>query len=567
MSKNLSKLSGRKGLKENLFERVKSATSADNISNLADQYFVGQSSISGSRTFYDFLGREQQDKTARVCLGTSCMCSGDPSGIRKKLEAVLGEGAVGSAVCLGHCYHADSFQYLGNNYSGGQMIDKLTSQSSGTQNPALQKNGGQASHATDFNARCLSDTCILTDQNFSTLEHFTSALQDLLNHSRIETLNAVKTSGLRGRGGAGFPVGIKWASCMETEGETRYIVCNADEGDPGAFSDRYLMEEQPLRVIFGMLVAAWIAGAKEGVVYIRAEYPQSVLTIRQTIGKLKSRKLLGDNILGTGLDFDLIVIEGAGSYICGEETALIASIEGRRPEVDVRPPFPTVEGLFKKPTILNNVETFAAIQRILELGGEKHSKLGSGRSTGTKLISLDAGFNQPGIVEVEMGMPLGKLIEEVAAGFKQPTKAIHIGGPLGGLVPESKFGELNIDFESFAEAGFLLGHASFVCIPASFPMIRYLEHLFEFTRDESCGKCFPCRLGSVRGFEMIAAAANGEKLMNRALLNDLLETMELGSLCALGGGLPLPIKNALQYFADELKDYFEFDTTIPVRSI
>lgn len=354
---------------------------------------------------------------------------------------------------------------------------------------------------------------------------------------------------------------------MNAEGETKYIVCNADEGDPGAFSDRYLMETQPLRVIYGMLVAGWLARAEEAVVYIRAEYPQSVARIRQTINRLKERELLGNNILGTGLAFDMIVIEGAGSYICGEETALIASIEGRRPEVDVRPPFPTVEGLYKKPTILNNVETFAAIQRILELGGETYAKLGSGRSTGTKLLSLDAGFNRPGIVEVEMGMPLRKLIDEVAAGFKQPVKAIHIGGPLGGLVPKSKFDKLKIDFESFAEAGFLLGHAGIVCIPATFPIIKYLQHLFEFTRDESCGKCFPCRLGSIRGYEMIAAAAGGEKLIDRTLFDDLLETMELASLCALGGGLPLPVKNALHYFADELKEYFWSSNTIPVRSL
>ncbi|HJP52753.1 MAG TPA: NADH-ubiquinone oxidoreductase-F iron-sulfur binding region domain-containing protein, partial [Pseudomonadales bacterium] len=199
----------------------------------------------------------------------------------------------------------------------------------------------------------------------------------------------------------------------------------------------------------------------------------------------------------------------------------------------------------------------AAIQRILAIGGDSYAQLGSESSTGTKLLSLDAGFNRPGIVEVEMGLPLRQVIDEIAMGFKQSTKAIHIGGPLGGLVPVSKIDDLSVDFESFSEHGFLLGHASFVCIPDSFSMMRYLEHLFEFTRDESCGKCFPCRLGSTRGKEMFSQALKGEKLLDRNLLDDLLTTMQHGSLCALGGGLPLPVWNALMYFEDELSAYFE----------
>lgn len=585
MSKNLSKLSARKGLGENLFEQIKrastSTSNSDTTSSLADRFLVGKSSISGVKTFYDFLSNEtphagQQKIRARVCLGTSCLCSGDPSRVRASLEAVLGPGEVGSVTCLGHCYHADSYHYQGKNYSGlgkdyaiAQEITQESAQESAQENaqPVASAAGRQDSSAADFAARCISDTCILTDQHFSTRAHLATALQTLSNKSKKEILNSIKASGLRGRGGAGFPAGLKWESCAQAESDTRYIVCNADEGDPGAFSDRYLLEEQPLRVIFGMMVAAWIVNAKEGVIYIRAEYPNSIAIIARTIEQLKEHGLLGDNIPGLNMDFDLKVIEGAGSYICGEETALIASIEGRRPEVDVRPPFPTEQGLYRKPTLLNNVETFAAVQRILELGGDAYSRLGTEKSTGTKLISLDAGFSQPGIVEAEMGMPLKTLIDDVAGGFKRPVKAVHIGGPLGGLVPCSKFAELNLDFESFAEAGFLLGHAGFVSIPTDFPIIRYLAHLFEFTRDESCGKCFPCRLGSTRGHEMMVAAIDGSRLLNRTLLNDLLETMEKGSLCALGGGLPLPVKNALQYFADELQGYFETDKTIPVRSL
>jgi NADH-quinone oxidoreductase subunit F len=544
MSKNISKLTGRKGLGDNLFEKIKKADA--DLAELGTHYHIGQSTVAGSQTFYDFLEREHTNKKAWVCNGTSCLCSGSPTEVKAKLESTLGENSVGSMTCLGHCYHADSFHYQGKNYSGGESID------SEPNTPA-------------FNARLLGKTSILTDSQFISLESFAAALHTLIQTTASDLLSTINTSGLRGRGGAGFPTGLKWESCLQAKGETKYVICNADEGDPGAFSDRYLLEQQPLKVIFGMLAASWIAKAEEGVVYIRAEYPESVSVMQKAIIELKDNNLLGDNILGTDFSFNLVVIEGAGAYICGEEPALIASIEGRRPEVDVRPPFPTVEGLYKKPTILNNVETFAAIQRLLEMGGESFSGLGTTKSTGTKLVSLDAGFCHPGVVEVEMGTPLRKLIDEIAGCFKQPVKAIHIGGPLGGLVPLEHIDNLMLDYESFDDAGFLLGHAGMVCIPESFPMISYLQHLFKFTADESCGKCFPCRLGSVRGQEMITSAIEGEKLLNRTLLDDLLVTMRDGSLCALGGGLPLPIMNALKYFPEELNQYFEEDKSIPIK--
>ena len=337
---------------------------------------------------------------------------------------------------------------------------------------------------------------------------------------------------------------------------TKYIVCNADEGDPGAYSDRYLLEQQPNRVLFGMIVAGFIAGAANGVLYIRAEYPEAITATQAAIDAWRAKGLLGENILGSGFTFDFKVIKGAGAYICGEETALIASIEGRRAEVDIRPPFPTVEGLYKKPTILNNVETFAAVPAILAMGGAAYGEIGSAQSSGTKLLCLDGGFVNPGLYEVPMGYSLHKVIFELGGGFKRPTKALHIGGPLGGLVPVSKIDELTVDFETFAKNGFLLGHGSFVCVPETFPIIAYMEHLFAFTAAESCGKCFPCRLGSTRGKEMLQRAIGGEAGLNKKLLDDLLTTMQAGSLCALGGGLPLPIRNALTYFSDELAPYF-----------
>ncbi|MCF6314337.1 MAG: hypothetical protein L3J39_17955 [Verrucomicrobiales bacterium] len=318
------------------------------------------------------------------------------------------------------------------------------------------------------------------------------------------------------------------------------------------------MEEQPHSVLFGMILAGWFAGANTGVLYIRAEYPHSITVINDAIRDLKDAGWLGKDIFSSGFDFDLKTIKGAGAYICGEETALLASIEGQRPEVRVRPPFPTIEGLFRKPTILNNVETFANLHSILTLGGEAFANIGTEKSTGPKLVSIDSHFKRPGVYEVAMGTPLTQVVDELGGGFKTPVKAIQVGGPLGGLVPIEKIKELTVDFESFSEAGFLLGHAGIISIPETFPMIEYIEHLFQFTADESCGKCFPCRLGSTRGQELIHKAREDDQFkIDPELIQDLLETLEQTSLCALGGGVPLPIKNALQYFADELSPYFK----------
>ena len=304
-----------------------------------------------------------------------------------------------------------------------------------------------------------------------------------------------------------------------------------------------------MKVLSGMYIAGLCAGASQGVLYIRGEYPNSIRRIEQAITELEEKELLKG--------FEFKVIRGQGSYVCGEETALLSSIEGLRPEVRVRPPYPAQYGLYGKPTLLSNVETFANIPWIMENGGKRYASMGTKSSTGTKLISLDGFFNRPGVYEVEMGTPLSEVIQEIGQGFKKEVKAIQIGGPLGGIVPEDKLESLNLDFESFNDAGFLLGHASFVCIPSDFPMISFLEHLLKFTAEESCGKCYPCRIGSHRGYEMLKKARTEAFKIDRQLLDDLIETLELGSLCALGGGVPLPIKNALQHFEGELKEYFQ----------
>ncbi|MCC6414118.1 MAG: formate dehydrogenase, partial [Saprospiraceae bacterium] len=259
---------------------------------------------------------------------------------------------------------------------------------------------------------------------------------------------------------------------------------------------------------------------------------------------------------GETVQYKLYIMKARGAYICGEETALLSSIEGLRPEVRTRPPFPVYSGLYGKPTVVSNVETLANMYAITTGGGAAFKAIGTGKSSGTKLLSLDSHFNNPGLYEAAMGTPLDEVLYGLGGGFRKPVKALHIGGPLGGLVPLHKTKDLTVDFESFASNGFLLGHASVLSIPEAFPLVEYLEHLFAFTAHESCGKCFPCRIGSVRGKELLEGARKQQRRIDRELFADLLDTLEKGSLCALGGGLPLPVKNALKYFEEELKTFF-----------
>ena len=545
MSRNISLLSGKKDDKNSLFGKISVSPNETSDSQLAGEYNLGVSTIHSTKSFYDFLGEDFKNKKAYVCSGSACMCRGTQEEVSDKLKKKFGEDSVGEMICLGRCYENSAFHYDGENYSGDD-VNQLDNIVAGKYKSA------------PYTMKSYSNTSFLVeDQIFSTYEDFKELLQTCFASDKDDLINTLKDSGLRGRGGAGFPTGMKWEFCKAQEAKAKYVVCNADEGDPGAFSDRYLLEEQALKVLFGMVICGYIIGSKQGFMYIRGEYPESIDITNESLAKLRELGLLGENILGSGFDFDMNVVEGQGAYICGEETALIASIEGRRAEVDVRPPFPVVEGLYKKPTVVNNVESLAAVAAIFKLGSESYKSIGNGRSLGTKLISLDGFFNNPGLYEVDLGTSLGYIIDEIGGGFNSDIKAIQIGGPLGGIVPVDKLKSLTLDFEVFAEAGFLLGHASFVCIPRSFSAVEYAKHLFAFTAHESCGKCFPCRLGSTRGKEMLGSAIDGTQKFSEELIYDLLETMEVGSLCALGGGLPLAIKNLLEHCGDEFQPLME----------
>lgn len=547
MSKNLTALSGRKGLTDNLFETIGNLTEAqgflnkDDAARIAEEYLVGDAAVYGASTFYDFTRPENKGKKVYVCNGSACLVAGT----QDKLKADLGQHfkpeEIGEMTCLGRCHENSAFHYDGHNYSGGNF-------------PPFDKTG-EPGCMDSYNVQAIG-AGILT-KPFASLDEIKADFKKMLAAPPEDLLAQIKASGLRGRGGAGFPIGIKLEGCRKAESNQKYIVCNADEGDPGSYSDRYLLEQQPIAVLVGLIIAGYVTGADRGVMYIRYEYPESIEIIKRAIADLADAGLTGTGILGSDFNFEFKVIEARGAYICGEETALLASIEGQRPEVRVRPPYPVNYGLFGKPTIVNNVETLANLHFILKNGGEAFAKIGTQRSSGTKLISLDSAFRRPGIYEVDMGTPLATVVEELGGGFKRPVKALHIGGPLGGLVPVAKMFDLTVDFESFAQNSFLLGHASIVSLPEEYPMVAYLEHLFAFTAHESCGKCFPCRIGSVRGKELLQKAQTSDYKIDNELFTDLLDTMKKGSLCALGGGIPLPVLNAMAHFGGELSAYFK----------
>ncbi len=550
MSKNISELSGRKGFEKNLFEELgilakqTGTPNKNDLEKLASEFLIGNANVYGAASFYDFTRPENKGKKVYVCNGSACLTAGTQEKLKENINKHFNATEIGHMTCLGRCHENGAFHYNGKNYSdcNENELEEIISKQ-------------QAKSIDKYHVQAFGTKAITVD--FTSIDEYYSPLKSYLDKGRDAVLDEIKLASIRGRGGAGFPMGFKLDACKNEPGNTKFIVCNADEGDPGAYSDRYILEQRPHALLFGMMIAGFVIGSEKGIVYIRAEYPEAIEIIKNAIQDLRDKNLIGEQILGSNFNFNFKVIEAKGAYICGEETALLSSIEGQRPEVRTRPPFPTQQGLFNKPTVVNNVETLATIHYVLEKGGKHYASIGTGKSAGTKLVCLDGNFNRPGMYEVDMGTPLRIVVDELGMGFRKPIKAMQIGGPLGGIVPVSKIDDLSIDFESFAQNGFLLGHASVVCIPQDFQMIEYIEHLFEFAAYESCGKCFPCRLGTQRGQEMLTKARTEGYKIPRELMQDLLTTLQIGSLCAHGGGIPLPVKNAMHYFEEELSPYFK----------
>jgi len=386
-----------------------------------------------------------------------------------------------------------------------------------------------------------------------------SGLVKALGMTPEGVIEEIKRSGLRGRGGAGFPTGLKWEFCRKASGTVKYLICNADEGDPGAFMDRSLLEGDSHAVLEGMLIGAYAIGATEGYIYIRAEYPLAIERLKLALQQMADYGLIGNNILGSNFSFHIKVKEGAGAFVCGEETALMASIEGKRGMPRSRPPFPAQSGLWGKPTNINNVETWGNVSAILQRGWEWYAGYGSDRSKGTKTFALAGKINRTGLIEVPMGISLQEIIYKIGGGIPDDKrfKAVQTGGPSGGCLPASLL-NLPVDYESLTEAGSIMGSGGMVVMDEDNCMVDIARYFLSFTQAESCGKCVPCRLGTKQMLDILEDITNGKgKLEDIDLLIDLSESVKDGSLCGLGQTAPNPVLTTIRYFRDEYEAHIK----------
>ena len=378
-------------------------------------------------------------------------------------------------------------------------------------------------------------------------------LKNALDMSGAEIVKEVTDSGLRGRGGAAFPTGIKWNTVLNAPADQKYIVCNADEGDSGTYSDRMIMEGDPLVLVEGMTIAGLAVGARQGYIYLRSEYPDALVTLNEAIANAYQAGYLGDDICGSGKQFHLEVRRAAGAYVCGEETSLLESLEGKRGLVRFKPPLPAIEGLFGKPTVVNNVISLATVPIVLDKGGQFYQDFGMGRSRGTLPIQLAGNIKQCGLVEKAFGVTLRELLYDFGGGSAsgKPIRAVQVGGPLGAYLPESQF-DTPLDYEKFSEIWAVLGHGGIVAFDDTVDMAKMARYAFEFCAVESCGKCTPCRIGSTRGVEVMdKIIAKEDHVKNITLVRDLSDTMLNGSLCALGGMTPYPVLSAMNHFPED----------------
>ncbi|MCL4250850.1 MAG: NADH-quinone oxidoreductase subunit F [Anaerolineae bacterium] len=368
-----------------------------------------------------------------------------------------------------------------------------------------------------------------------------------------EVIDQLSRSGLRGRGGAGYPTGLKWQTVAKAQGSPKYVICNGDEGDPGAFMDRNVMEAYPFKVLEGMTIAAYAIGASQGFIYVRAEYPLAVQRLKNAIRQMEKHNYLGKNIAGTPFSFDIDVRLGAGAFVCGEETALIASIEGRRGNPRPRPPYPAEHGLFGCPTLINNVETFANVAPILRNGAEWFASIGTEKSKGTKVFALSGRIARAGLIEVPMGTTLREIVFEIGGGIPdgKAYKAVQTGGPSGGCIP-SDYLDVPVDYESLLNLGSFMGSGGMIVMDETSCMVDVARYFMEFCMSESCGKCVPCRVGTAQMYQLLTKIVHGDATLNDlALLETLCDMVRTTSLCGLGQGAPNPVMSTLRYFRDE----------------
>ncbi len=548
-----------------MIDRLREAMERDrvlepaSIARAARESGIPEAAAYGVATYYGDFSLSRRGKTrVRVCVGTACMASRGDGHVRD-LEAALGvrlgetradgEVSLEPVYCLGLCHAAPA-----------AMLERGGGAEACVRTLAAGIDGATSRRIAELDAQLLAEPeprprfesrggvpivlrNLVGGADASTLRRarergaYEALRVARATRSPSSVLDELATSMLRGRGGAGFSTAQKWRTAAAAPGADRWVVCNADEGDPGSYIDKWLLELDPHAVLEGMALAAFAIGASRGAIFVRSEYPRAVEAVRRAVDE--ARALLGG--------FAVRVVEGAGSYVSGEETSLLRGIEGLRGMVSARPPYPAERGVFEAPTVVHNVETLVNLPWIAGHGGDAYARVGVGRSRGTKALSLNSLFTRPGLYEVPLGTPLREVFEDLAGGLASglPIKAAQIGGPLGGVLPASLF-DTPLGFEELDAVGGLLGHGGIVAFPEGTDMRALARHLFAFGDDESCGKCFPCRLGMRRGREMFDGA------LDLPLMDELLETMRYGSLCAHGSGLPLAISSIVRHWPEEL---------------
>jgi len=535
--------------------------------------------------------KKLQKQSVYVCVGTGCTASGSRKVYAKFVEVVKEKGLdvkiekiddddepVKKTGCCGLCSLGPLVKVLpyGITYSHvtvddveeivektllkGEAIERLL-----LTDPISDKKVERLEDATFFKNQTFYIMDAVGTSECESIEDYMarggylSLAKVLSGMDRLEIINTIKASGLRGRGGGGFPTGLKWEAAYKSQGDIKYVVCNADEGDPGAFMNRTLLERDPHSVLEGMIIAAYTIGASKGYAYIRAEYPIAVEMFNKAIEDAKRYGLLGENILGTDFSFELYVKEGAGAFVCGEETALLASIEGKRGVPRPRPPFPAQAGLWGKPTLINNVESYANIAKIIRDGVENYRKRGVENSPGTKMFSVTGPLKLTGIIEIQFGTTIRYILENICGGTSngRKIKAIQIGGPSGACLPEELF-DLPLDYDSLKSVGAMVGSGGIVAITEDRCMVEVARFFLDFTKRESCGKCVPCREGTMQAYNILEKFTQGkatyEDLEN---LEYLAEVIKTASLCGLGKTAPNPIISTLKYFRPEYIEHIE----------
>lgn len=528
------------------------------------------------------LAEDKPHRRVLICAGTGCISSGSRDVHSEMLEAVENAGIKNCEVtitgCHGFCEQGpiviiepegifyggvsadDVEEIVEKQLKNGEIVERLLF--------SEPNSGEKDKYYRDIMFYKKQERTVLKNcghinpekiEEYIITGGYRGLLRTLCDYKAQEVVEELKTSGLRGRGGAGFPTGLKWQFTAQAEGDQKYVVCNADEGDPGAFMDRSVLEGNPHAVIEGMLIAGYAIGASEGYVYVRAEYPLAIKRLEKAIAQAEQFGILGDNILASGFSFKLKIKAGAGAFVCGEETALLNSIEGERGMPRVRPPFPANKGLWQKPTLLNNVETYANVPIIMEKGGEWYASRGTEKSKGTKVFALTGKVNNTGLAEVPMGISMREIIFDIGGGINngKKFKAVQIGGPSGGCLPEDKL-DLPVDYDSLISAGAMMGSGGLVVMDETTCMVDLARFFLTFTQNESCGKCTPCREGTKRMLEILTRITEGEgQEGDIETLERMAKSVKNTSLCGLGQTAPNPILSTLRYFRDEYEAHIK----------